>query len=318
MEEKFQSRIEIVRYSSEHKPLWDEFVESSKNGTFLFKRDYMDYHSERFRDNSFLIYRKEKLYCLLPANINDGVLYSHQGLTYGGLVMNDRCSVEGVMDVFSALATQFREAGIGKMVYKPIPHIYHKLPAEEDLYSLFRNNARLTVRNVSSTIKLPSPLRMNKDRREAVRRAERNGLTVKKTSDYEAFWRILEENLRVTYNSSPVHTLEEFLSLREKFPENIKLWGAFEEGELLGGVVCYYMPTLVHAQYISATPEGKKRGAIDLIVSSLIGNIEGKSYFDLGTSNGDGGRYLNESLIYQKEGFGGRAVCYDTYEMLIN
>ena len=100
----------------------------------------------------------------------------------------------------------------------------------------------------------------------------------------------------------------------------------------------YYTKDCVHAQYISATPEGKKLGAVDLLINRLMisPNIlphEANHYkdlniseeeidhdyephwFDLGTSNEDGGRILNESLIYQKEGFGGRAVCYDTYEL---
>jgi hypothetical protein len=37
-------------------------------------------------------------------------------------------------------------------------------------------------------------------------------------------------------------------------------------------------------------------------------------YFDFGTSNEEGGKVLNASIIYQKECFGGRGVVYDTYE----
>jgi hypothetical protein len=37
-------------------------------------------------------------------------------------------------------------------------------------------------------------------------------------------------------------------------------------------------------------------------------------YLDFGKSTETHSDILNENLIYQKEGFGARAVCYDTYE----
>ena len=340
--------IEIIRYTPDYKDIWNKFVESSKNGTFLFNRGYMDYHADRFHDFSVLIYRKGKLYCLLPANIQtsslrDGekekVLYSHQGLTYGGLVMSDKCTAEGILQVFDSLLEYLRKEGIKKFIYKPIPYIYQSLPSEEDLYALFRHDAKLIVRNISSTIPLPYQLPLHKDRREAVRRAQKNGLYVRPSKDFDAFWKILEDNLMATYKARPVHSLEEMKRLVEIFPENIKLWGSYDENNrMLGGLVGYYTKDCVHAQYISATPEGKKLGAVDLLINRLMvaPNIlphEANHYkdlniseeeidydyephwLDLGTSNEDGGRILNESLIYQKEGFGGRAVCYDTYEI---
>ena len=42
-----------------------------------------------------------------------------------------------------------------------------------------------------------------------------------------------------------------------------------------------------------------------------------EAIFDFGISTEQGGRYLNEGLIFQKEGFGARTVVYDTYELNI-
>ena len=81
--------FEITRYSADKKAEWNDFISRSKNGTFLFNRNYMDYHSDRFDDHSLMFYIKDRLYAVLPANVKDGTLYSHQGLTYGGLVMED-------------------------------------------------------------------------------------------------------------------------------------------------------------------------------------------------------------------------------------
>lgn len=318
--------IEIVRYNPDYKEIWNEFVGSSKNGTFLFNRNYMDYHNDRFDDNSYLIYKKGKLYSLLPANRKEEILYSHQGLTYGGLVMSDKCSAEGILGVFDALMEELRTIGIKKMVYKPVPHIYHRIPSEEDLYALFRHKAKLIVRNISSTIRFDSLINFSTLRKRMVKKAQKEKLIFSQSFDFDSFWKILEDNLKSTYDAKPVHSIEEFKRLAQAFPKNIKLWVATSsdsdnrENKMLAGVICYYSETAVHTQYISASPKGKRSGAVDLIINSLIeqenrDNREGLSWLDLGTSNEDGGRYLNESLVYQKQGFGGRAICYDTYEI---
>ena len=151
----------------------------------------------------------------------------------------------------------------------------------------------------------------------ALNKALKADIDVKESSDFKSFWNILENNLREKYEAQPVHSLSEILSLSSKFPDNIKLYCAYHKEKILGGILCYITNSVVHCQYISATPEGKKTGAVDAIVLWLLDAYPEKKYFDMGTSNGDNGRYLNESLIYQKEGFGGRAVCYDIYRIIL-
>ena len=51
----------VVKYTSLYYNEWNEFVKHAKNATFLFHRDFMEYHSSRFQDFSLLIYRKNKL-----------------------------------------------------------------------------------------------------------------------------------------------------------------------------------------------------------------------------------------------------------------
>lgn len=310
--------IELVRYTPEHKKLWDEFVESSKNGTFLFNRDYMDYHADRFEDHSYLIYLNGSLYCLLPANRWQNVLFSHQGLTYGGFIMNEKCTVEIILKIYDHLKKECAKSGIKKIVYKPVPHIYHGIPSEEDLYALFYNQCRLTTRNVSSVIDLNKRIGYSTLRKRRIKKSIKNNLRVEETNDYPQYWEILQNNLKEKYKASPVHSVKEITMLSKKFPE-IKLFCAFLEEEMLGGVVCYLTHNVVKVQYISATEKGKSLGAIDAIFYYLIeGFCKKFKYLDFGTSNENGGKYLNETLIHQKEGFGGRAICYDTYEIEVN
>ena len=308
--------LETVRYTAGRQAEWDALVERSKNGTFLMKRGYMDYHADRFEDCSLMFYKKKRLHAVLPGNVSDGVFYSHQGLTYGGLVIDERCTTTDVLEMFGAMTERLKAMGINKVVYKPVPHIYHRLPAEEDLYALFRNGARLVARGVSSSISLERRLKWRQNRRTALNKANSEGVTVECSEDLECFWSILESNLKKTHGVRPVHSVEEMRLLKSRFPNNIILYIARNKhGVAVAGVLLYITENVIHSQYISATDEGKEIGAVDAIMQEVMRMK--KRYFDFGISTENGGKYLNENLIFQKEGFGGRAICYDTYEYTI-
>lgn len=308
--------FEIVRYSQERAHEWNTFVAHSKNGTFLFDRRYMDYHADRFTDFSLMIYRQGALYALLPANAEGDVLWSHRGLTYGGIVMTDKAMAERIQQLFRELNDYLGRQGFRKVVYKTVPHIYHRVPSEEDWFSLFSIcRAQLVDRSVSSTIDLLQPLKWRRDRKYGVNRAFANGVQVGESSDWAGFWQVLESNLMHKYGAKPVHTLWEIELLHSRFPDNIRLFTAERNGQILGGTVIYLSPMVAHAQYISASPEGKALRVIDALFDYILHECDWPvRYFDFGTSNEEDGHILVEPLIYQKEGFGGRAVCYDTYE----
>ena len=309
--------FDIIRYSPERKSEWDGFVAQSKNGTFLFFRDYMDYHSDRFADHSLMFYAGGRLYALLPANIKDGVLHSHQGLTYGGLVMREDAAAAAVVTLFSELNAYLKAEGVSRVAYKSIPWIYHLQPSGEDLYALFKVcRARISARDISSTIILGDRIKWHRDRRYGINKARRSGVSVRRSDDLRAFWRVLNLNLGSKYGVKPVHTVEEMELLKSRFPDNIILYVAEKDDEVLGGTVLYVTGQVVHAQYISASPEGKRLRVIDAIYDVILNNDYAgfRHYFDFGKSTEDCGAILNENLIYQKEGFGGRGVCYDTYE----
>ncbi len=308
--------FEIVRYSASKADEWNQFVAQSKNGTFLFDRQFMDYHADRFCDHSLMVYRDRRLYALLPANEKDDVLVTHGGLTYGGLVMSRQCSAKGVLDVFTAMNDYLRQQNFQHVIYKAIPWIYHQLPAEEDLYALTSVcNARLTIRDISSAIVATRRMKFAESRRSGLRKAQRAGLTIAESDDVETFWHILNDNLTTKYAVRPVHTADELRLLRSRFPERIRLWMAYRGQTPVGGTLLFLTPQVLHTQYISATPDGKAIGAIDLLFDHLINNVYADCpYIDFGKSTVSDSADLNEQLIFQKEGFGARAVCYDTYE----
>ena len=307
----------IIPYTPSRTEEWNRFVAASKNGTFLFDRGYMDYHADRFEDASLMAYEEGQLFALLPANRVGDTLFSHQGLSYGGLVMSERTTTAKTCTLFDTINDYLRKAGVSKVVYRPVPHIYHRLPAEEDLYAVYIScGATLAGRDVSSVVWPAKQLKWKRDRHYAANKARTNGISVRQSDNFRGFWQILSENLMTKFNARPVHTLEEILLLRNRFPNNIQLWTAYSaENDMLAGTVLYLWHDVVHAQYISASPEGKRLHAVDGLYDQLLHNYFSTArIFDLGTSNMPHSSDLHDSLIYQKEGFGARAVVFDTYE----
>lgn len=311
--------IEIIKYNSENKNTWDEFVENSKNGTFMLKRDYMDYHSDRFVDFSLMFYEDEKLIAVMPASLHDNELRSHGGLTYGGIVANKKMTSQKMLDIFDSLKLFLKKYEIKNLIYKCIPSVYHLYPSDEDLYALFRNNATLIRRDISTAIYLSDKIKFSDLRKRGAKKAIKNGLIVKQSNDFRTYIKLLTKVLEEHHGTKPVHTANELELLAQRFPDVIKLYSAFDnQNTMLAGVVIFDYKQTVHAQYIANSNEGREVGALDLVFDYLINEYSAnKTYFDFGISTEDNGNYLNNGLISQKEGFGGRGIVYDFYELKV-
>ena len=310
--------IEIRPYSPQQFGEWNQFVAQSKNATFLIDRRYMDYHQDRFDDCSLMFYLKDKLIAVLPAHRDGDSVYSHRGLSYGGLILSRKISAAQVCQLFSELNGCLRDVyGVKHVEIKSIPWIYHRLPSEEPLYALTKVcGASIKSRDVASVVMLDRRLPLTQLRRRGVKKAVKAGVQVVKESDFVPFWQLLEANLMARYQTKPVHSLDEIMLLKSRFPQNIRLFSVYCGSEIVGGTVLYIDGAVVKTQYISASETGRHIGALDFLFSSLLDRFaaEGYRYFDFGTSNFKTSDDLHTSLIFQKEGFGGRAVCYDTYQ----
>lgn len=300
------------------------FVEGSKNGTFLHKRDYMEYHNHRFEDHSLVfLSAKGRIIALLPANIKDSTLYSHQGLTYGGLILSVYASLNDVMEIFDVLKGYMKKNGITSLLYKQIPSIYHNCPAEEDDYVLWRNGATLEVCNIATTIPLHTPQqpKVEKCRRRRLNQANQHGFKIIEDAPLQDFWPLLEESLLAHHNAKPIHTLSEMQLLISRFPENIRCFIAKRpNGTNAGGVVLYVTNQVVHVQYGHASLQGYEEHVMEFIYFHLLDKYryDGHTlYFDFGTSNEQAGQYLNANLVSQKEGFGGRSIAYRQFRLKV-
>ena len=314
--------IQIHRYTENDKEIWNEFNAESKNSLFMFDRNYMDYHRECFQDHSLMFYDGDFLIGILPMNEKDGEFWSHGGLTYGGIISNEKMKQHIMNECFEQLILYARENKITSIIYKTIPHIYHRQSAEEDRYSLFANGAKLMTIDASTYVYLKNPLKMPKGRKAQISRAKREGVIIEELTtqdDYNRFIGLENEVLRERHDTQAVHTGAELKMLHDKFPNEIHLFGALREGKLIAGTVVFEYEQVIHTQYMAANEEARKIGALDLAINTVIEKYRNsKTWLDFGISTEHGRIYLNEGLISQKEGFGGRTGVYEIWKLEID
>jgi hypothetical protein len=309
--------IELVRYDSANRSVWDDFVAKSKNGAFLFERDYQDYHCDRFPDNSFMFYMNGELRALLPACRIEDEISSHGGLTFGGVISDSRMTTPVMMEIFDAICLQIESSNVRRLVYKPSPKFYHNVPAEEDLYAIVQRGGRLFRRDIGSILCPQNHPKLQDRRSRAIKRARGSRLEFAESDDLSAFWEILEAVLATNHGAVPTHSLTEIEYLHSRFPNRIRLFAAFRNKEMLGGTVVYDNPTVAHTQYIASSPEGYRLSALDFVFSELVTSVyHDKPWISFGISTESGGTVLNRGLIEFKEGFGARACAQDFYELL--
>lgn len=313
--------IVIEQYCESRKDEWDLFCNTSKMPLFMFNRKYMEYHSDRFIDYSLMFYEDEELIALLPATKNENTIISHGGLTYGGLITSSKMKQHLMIECFDKLKKYCHEHDIEKVIYKTIPHIFHIVPAEEDRYALYVSGAKLAKIEASTVVDLDAPQKMPKGRKAQISRAKREGVIIKQCNLLSDFLKFIElENavLDEHHNTKAVHTGEELYLLYSRFPDQIHLYAAFYQDEMIAGTVIFEYPNVIHTQYMASNDVSRMIGGLDLVIKTVIDDYsKKKKWLDFGISTENNGLVLNAGLISQKEGFGGRTNIYSVWELII-
>jgi len=307
----------VKRFESQDTASWNAFINQAKNATFLLNRDFMEYHADRFADESLLVFEEDSLVCVVPANRVDTTLYSHQGLTYGGFVFQDKSKLSDVIGIVRSVLCFLQENNVQTLQLKLIPSIYTHCFAEEVEYALFLVNAVLIRRDCLSVIDLTKEFSYSADRKQGVKRGLKNELVIREENSFEAFWNtILIPNLEEKHEAKPVHTLAEIQKLKTLFPSNIRQFNVYHQEELVAGTTIFVANKVAHSQYISGNNTKNQLGSLDFLHNHLITEVfKDKHYFDFGTSHEANGRKINGGLLYWKESFGAKTTVQDFYEI---
>lgn len=307
----------VRRYSSADFAIWNAFISTAKNATFLFHRDFMDYHSDRFQDFSLMVFDEGILVSVIPGNKVNDALFSHQGLTYGGFVLDAKVKLGEVISITKSVLKFLDDNKISTFQLKIIPSIYNHFFAEEIEYALFLAEAKAIRKDCLSVIDMTKPLQISKTRKESIRRGEKNNLVIKEELKFDLFWNeILIPNLDKRHNAKPVHTIEEITKLQQKFPKNIRHFNVYYDDRIVAGTTIFITDNVIHPQYISGNDQRSELGSLDFLYNYLITEIfPNKNFFDFGISHEQNGKKINEGLLFWKESFGAKTVIQSFYEV---
>lgn len=318
--------FKITLYQIQYFELWNDFLAKAKNGNFLFHRDFIEYHSDRFQDNSLLIFKNQKLIALLPANRSENIIYSHQGLTYGGLILDKKIRSSEVFQIFESLLKYFKEQGIKYLFYKQSPDYQSVISCQAIEIALFSFAAKLETCQIASVIELQNDFEILKQKSRIKNYFDKN-FEIKKETNFAQFWKILIQNLENKHQLSPVHSLDEIQNLAQKFRSEIQLYTVVKGTEVLGGTLLFinHYSAAVHVQYVASTLEGRKRRVHDFLFPFLIAKFKKEKtsfakpfhYFGFGISDIRETKSINKGLVAWKEKFGARTFTHRSFKIEI-
>lgn len=306
------AKITVRRYQREDYPLWNQWVKQANNATFLFHRDFMEYHSDRFEDFSLILCNEEEWIGVIPAHKTGTVLSSHFGLTYGGVVFKNTLEVQTKQLVFEELFSFLKENLFTHWKIKPIPNLYSKVEDSLDWeimgFELLKQDVLLAIDYDAYAI--------SKSKLKHFRKRQTLNFEIKEGNLNEFWTKVLIPLLNEKYGVQPIHSLEEIEQLYSKFPQNIKQYNLFCDGEIQAGITIFESEFVVKSQYGAATESGKNMRALDFLFIHLIKEYEAKGmrFFDMGTvmdasfENG-----INTGLLNQKKELGGKEQLFPTY-----
>ena len=278
----------------------------------------MEYHKDRFDDHSLLIFKNNALMAVLPANKQGRTLYSHQGLSYGGLVLSKETKTTDVIEGFREVLSYLNSQEIDMLELKKLPSIYNGAPSDEIDFIMYKLQASICRCDMTSAIHYDNPVQItSSNRKRSLKRGLQHGLRIEQDQNFEGFWNhILIPNLKRRHDTDPTHSLSEINYLTNLFPNNIKQFNVYDKDVIVGGVTIFETDQVAHAQYISANEQRQELGTLDVLFDHVINYYaKSKTYFDFGVSSMNKGNAVNEGLMQWKESFGARTVAHPVYEI---
>lgn len=277
----------------------------------------MGYHQDRFQDFSLMIFQADKLIAVLPANKRGNELFSHQGLTFGGLLLGEETSAIQAQYIINAIMDYLKANEIETLTVKKIPEFYCTEPADELENHLLKNRAETVITYKVLAIDYSEPLTIHKTKLKRFRN-NKFDFKIEETNQFTGFWNtVLIPRLQDKHGVKPVHSLDEIMLLNKRFPKQIKQFNISLNDEILAGITIFENERVVKSQYGATTAEGEKTRALDYLFLHLIFKYqtEGKQFFSMGTVTDTNKIGYNPGLLKQKKELGCKMYYQPVYKL---
>ena len=328
--------ISIKKYDNSKKSEWDDFVNSSVNGTFLQTKQFLDYHpADRFVDSSLMVYDQDKLVAVCPACIisdkGEKIFFSHKGSTFGGVIIGAKqCALHKILPIISGIEEYCESNEFSKIVLKQTSDLFCGKKSDLIDFALYylgyieKKELNFYIDFSQYDDKILSNFSQGK--RTNINNCLKKGIEVKKINtetQINDFYCILCTTLE-KYGKTPVHTLDELLLLKNSIiAEEVEFFGAYLENKMIAGSMMFYFrnANVAHTQYLCALPEYDTLSPMSFMYYTMIENAKRKSFdmISFGIATEDEGRYINSGLAASKEAFGAKhSVNKIYYKSLVN
>lgn len=321
--------LSIEKFSNVNDEKWDNFiVKDSINGTFLHSRNFLNYHRNKFKDHSLIIKKNTSIVAVIPGCevVKEGkrIFYSHQGSTFGGLVINSAYNnISHVDSAVNILEQYLNEQGFDKAVLKNTSEIFcsdntnlleyfyfkygYKSYHELSLYIDFNKYDSIIENNFSAS-----------KRRDFKYSLKHNMQfkTLKTDNEINDFYKLLVLSL-INHNSKPVHSLEELLDFKNtSLSDIVKFYGVYYNDNLIAGSMVFnFNNDVFHTQYLASNSVYSNYYPMNFLNYNLIKEayLNNFRFFSFGINTENQGNVLNTSLAQFKEGFGTIGSINRTY-----
>ena len=321
----------IQKYEDRFEKKWDEFVlNESINGNFLQTRNFLNYHAkDKFCDHSLMFFKGETLVAVMPANeIEQGrILISHQGSTFGGLVIGEKYASTGNYNwIFKEMLGYFKERSYERVELK-MPHwLYLREDKRNELLDYYFQLNGFTPRGeVGFYVDLKEladdyESKFESLKKRKLRKAYKQNLIFKVITDEEGikeFYDVLADNMK-KFNKIPIHTFEEMWDFyNNRLKGIVSFYGVFHGPMLIAGSMVFNFcnKKVFHTQYLASRQDCLEYCPNEFLYTSLIRTAkeEGYRFLSYGTATLEHGEVYNESLGIYKEGFNTDTYINKTY-----
>ena len=285
---------------------WSELIAQSTNGTWLHSPNFLLWAAKS--PTMFLVAENSQGRVVggIAGTVLGRTFISHPNATFGGYVFQGRQDLELLVDGIRSIDGYLSQIGCTAISLRPTPEILRPNAGQEDLYAYFQAGYKLEGVAPNTWINREN-LELNANRRRSIKRAEKAELVVVTLSEVHDFHRLLVENLH-RHGKEPVHSVDELTHLLEEFAAYVRLTGTYSaEGTLLAGILTFEFPGATHTQYMASSHEGRRVGALDLSLESLIDSLAENQRVTLGISSDDHlGLHPNYGLLSYKRSWGAR------------
>tara|TARA_A100001015_G_scaffold221273_1_gene248970 strand:- start:1219 stop:2193 length:975 start_codon:yes stop_codon:yes gene_type:complete len=317
--------LKITKYNDSLFEEWEKFISESNNGTIFQKQAFLQYHINRkFVDGSLIIKNKSTIVAVVPAAINDNILYSHPGSSYGGIVLSYNIDFKMLHEILKVIDEYCIAQRYKALFLINSPSIYQKKSDQSLDYLLQWNGFKQTELYISHAVDMSKTsdilsLLAKRKRRYINNNQKLNSLTFEEKGYLKEFYDILVTSKK-KYNTTPTHSLDELIKLKDMFPKQIKLLVTRNDNKIIGGSLIFFTNDNVALVFYNTIIEKYRESQIAMLQLYKCMEIAKKynlRWIDFGVSHTpeqENPLAPKFSLIHFKEQFNAKGVLRIAYQ----